>query len=61
MGMTGLALATLIKQESPQTRVVLMSGNTALEHHPGMQDVDYYLPKPFQLDMLAQIIRSVLR
>jgi DNA-binding NtrC family response regulator len=60
LGMTGLALTELIKQESPQTRVMLISGNPSLASEVGIEHVDNYLAKPFPLDRLEQIVHTLL-
>jgi two-component system response regulator (stage 0 sporulation protein F) len=61
-GMNGLQLTTAIKETSPDTRVVLITAYATpeLEKRAREQRVDYYLPKPFPLDRLEQIVRDVL-
>ena len=61
-GMDGLQLAVAVKATSPNTRVVMMTAYATpeLEYQASRQSVDYYLPKPFPLDHLDQIVRDVL-
>lgn len=62
-GMNGLQLAAEIKKSSPDTRVVMITAYATpeLEKRAREQRVDYYLPKPFPLDRLEQIVHDVLR
>ena len=62
-GMNGLQLTAAIKETSPDTRVVLITAYATpeLEKRAREQRVDHYLPKPFPLDRLEQIVRDVLR
>lgn len=62
-GMNGLQLTSAIKETSPETRVVLITAYATpeLEKRARDQRVDYYLPKPFPLDRLEQIVRDVLK
>lgn len=62
-GMNGLQLAAEIKKTSPDTRVVMITAYATpeLEKRAREQRVDYYLPKPFPLDRLEQIVHDVLR
>lgn len=62
-GMNGLQLTAAIKETSPDTRVVLITAYATpeLERRAREFHVDYYLPKPFPLDRLEQIVRDVLR
>ena len=61
-GMNGLQLAAAIKETSPETRVVMITAYATpeLERKAREQRVDYYLPKPFPLDRLEQIVKDVL-
>ncbi|HEU5014848.1 MAG TPA: response regulator [Roseiflexaceae bacterium] len=61
-GMNGLQLTASVKESSPDTRVVLITAYATpeLEKRAREQRVDYYLPKPFPLDRLEQIVRDVL-
>lgn len=61
-GMNGLQLTSAIKETSPDTRVVLITAYATPELERKARDirVDYYLPKPFPLDRLEQIVRDVL-
>jgi two-component system, response regulator, stage 0 sporulation protein F len=56
-GMSGLQLARFAKIQRPGTQVVLISGE-ALD--ADILGVDYYLPKPFSLSDLQQIVDIVL-
>lgn len=62
-GMNGLQLAASIKETSPDTSVVMITAYATpeLEKRAREQRIDYYLPKPFPLDRLEQIVRDVLR
>src|SRR5262245_5292805 len=62
-GMNGLQLTAAIKETAPDTRVVLITAYATpeLEKRAREHRVDYYLPKPFPLDRLEQIVRDVLR
>lgn len=62
-GMNGLQLAAAVKESSPTTKVVLITAYATpdLEKRAREQRVDYYMPKPFPLDRLEQIVRDVLR
>ena len=56
----GIALATLVKQRSPATHVVLIAGQLlpAQERHAYLAGVDYYLPKPFRLEQFEQVVHA---
>lgn len=62
-GMNGLQLAAAVKETSPDTRVVMITAYATpeLERRAREQRVDYYLPKPFPLDRLEQIVKDVLK
>lgn len=62
-GMNGLQLTAAIKEVSPDTRVVLITAYATpeLEKRAREQRVDHWLPKPFPLDRLEQIVRETLR
>jgi CheY-like chemotaxis protein len=61
-GLNGLQLTTAIKETSPDTKVALTTAYATpeLERKAREQQVDYYLPKPYQLVQLEAIIREVL-
>jgi CheY-like chemotaxis protein len=61
-GMNGLQLTAALKAHAPATRVVLLSGYISpdLERRARDRDVDYLVPKPFQVDPLIQIVRAAL-
>lgn len=61
-GMNGLQLTSAVKESSPSTRVVLITAYATpeLEKRAREHRVDHYLPKPFPLDRLEQIVREVL-
>ncbi|MEF3273414.1 MAG: response regulator [Chloroflexus sp.] len=62
-GMNGLQLAAAVKETSPNTIVVMITAYATpeLERRAREQRIDYYLPKPFPLDRLEQIVRDALR
>jgi two-component system, response regulator, stage 0 sporulation protein F len=61
-GMNGINLARDVKALSPDTVVLLISAYATpeLEHRAQDAGVDHYLPKPFVLDRLEQIVRATL-
>ena len=57
-GMTGLDLADQMKTEKPNLKIVLSSGyepHASLQHQ---QLFDVYLPKPYLIDKLPDVIRK---
>jgi two-component system response regulator (stage 0 sporulation protein F) len=60
--MTGLELTTMLKTSTPAMRVVLITAYDTAELRQRAQrcGVDDFLPKPFPLDSLEQIVRDVL-
>jgi two-component system, response regulator, stage 0 sporulation protein F len=60
--MTGAQLAAEIKATAPATRVVLITttATPALEEQAQEAGVDYYLPQPFPLSRLENIVRAAL-
>jgi signal transduction histidine kinase/ActR/RegA family two-component response regulator len=60
--MSGKELSDQIKQQSPQTKVLLMSGYTddALAHHNVLDERLSFLEKPFSPSRLARKIREVI-
>jgi PAS domain S-box-containing protein len=60
--MSGKELSDQIKQQFPQTKVLLMSGYTddALAHHNVLDDGLFFLEKPFSPSRLARKIREVI-
>jgi CheY-like chemotaxis protein len=61
-GMNGLQLTAAIKERAPETCVVLITAFASPELHKSarMHQVDHFLPKPFALDTLRNIIRATL-
>ena len=61
-GMNGIELAARIKATAPIITVILISAEATpeLAHRAHATGVDYYLAKPFPLDYLEAIVRSVL-
>jgi two-component system, response regulator, stage 0 sporulation protein F len=60
-GMNGLQLAAAIKDRVPATCVVLITAFASGElQNRARLHVDYYLPKPFALATLEQIVRATL-
>ena len=60
--MSGKELSDQIKQQFPQTKVLLMSGYTddALAHHKVLDEGLFFLEKPFSPSRLARKIREVI-
>lgn len=61
-GMNGLQLIAQVRVRSPQTRVLLMTAYPApvLEQLARKGYIDYYLPKPFRLAELEQLVSAAL-
>ncbi len=61
-GMNGIELAARIKATAPAITVILISAEATpeLAQRAHATGVDYYLAKPFPLDHLEAIVRSVL-
>jgi two-component system response regulator (stage 0 sporulation protein F) len=61
-GMNGLQLTAALKAHAPATRVVLISGYISLdlERRARERGVDYLVRKPFQVDLLIQMVRAAL-
>lgn len=57
---SGLELAKAVKQRSPETHIVLITGPMLpeRERQAYLAGVDYYLPKPFRLERLEQIVQA---
>jgi DNA-binding NtrC family response regulator len=61
-GMTGIELGRKLLEEKPDLPIIYISGysretaGASIELHEGVN----FLPKPFQVEKLAQIIRSNL-
>jgi DNA-binding NtrC family response regulator len=62
LDMEGLQLSAAIKARSPATRVLVISADAAptLEQGAWATPVDYYLPRPFEMDQLEEIVRVAL-
>lgn len=61
-GMDGVALITALRQEKPDLKTIIMTGNLALiaiPHHP-LHQADVVLPKPFRLPKLIDSIATLL-
>ena len=60
--MNGLKLAAEIRRRAPATRIALITAYATDEvHHAAAEaGVDYYLPKPFLVQDLEPIVRTVL-
>ena len=58
----GLKLTAAIRERSPSTRIVLITAYATDDMHCAAADAgaDYYLPKPFLLQDLEPIVRSVV-
>jgi len=60
--MNGHAMATLLLQEHPESKVLYMSGyaDHAIVHHGVLDQGMSFLPKPFTAEALAKSVREVL-
>jgi len=60
--MNGLQLAEAIKNRTPHTGIVLITayGSPELERRAKEQKIDYYLRKPFSLDLLEGIVQRII-
>jgi CheY-like chemotaxis protein len=58
----GLKLTAAIRERSPSTRIALITAYATDDMHRAAADAgaDYYLPKPFLLQDLEPIVRSVV-
>ena len=58
----GLKLAAAIRERSPETRIVLMTAyaTSDIEQAAYAHGVEFYLPKPFLLEDLTVVVRTVL-
>lgn len=56
----GIELAKAVKLRSPETHIVLIAGQILpeRERQAYLAGVDYYLPKPFRLEHLEQIVHA---
>jgi CheY-like chemotaxis protein len=61
-GMNGLQLTATVKQQSPRTRVALITAYATpeMEQQARAAGADYYLTKPFDLDYLESVVQSSL-
>jgi DNA-binding NtrC family response regulator len=61
-GMNGLQLIAQVRARSPQTRVLLMTAyaTPVLAQLARKGYIDYYLPKPFRLADLEQLVSAAL-
>jgi CheY-like chemotaxis protein len=61
-GMNGLQLTAAIKAHTPETYVVLITAYATpdLARQARERGVDYFLPKPFSLEALIQIVQAAL-
>jgi len=60
--MDGLKLTSTVRMRSPETRIVLITAYTApdVEQAAAERGVEFYLPKPFLLQDLEEIVQTVL-
>ena len=59
-GIDGPALAQRIRQNSPNLKIIFMSGYTEDKLKEHMGENTYFLPKPFTLKDLALKVKNVL-
>jgi putative nucleotidyltransferase with HDIG domain len=62
-GMSGLELAGVVRELSPSTSTIMMTGKVSIETARGATrcGADDYLPKPFTTQELLRCVRSALR
>jgi CheY-like chemotaxis protein len=60
--MNGRAMATLLQQQHPESKVLYMSGyaDQAIVHHGVLDEATCFLPKPFTAEALARSVRECL-
>lgn len=58
--MSGDTLAAMVKAHSPDTKVVIITADIAIEGIEQWPDVDLYLLKPFPLHELLTVIETLL-
>jgi len=60
--MDGLKLTATVRARSPETRIVLITAYATpeVEQTAAERGVEFYLPKPFLLQDLEEIVRTVL-
>ncbi len=60
--MNGRAMATLLQQQHPESKVLYMSGydDQAIVHHGVLDEATCFLPKPFTATALARSVRECL-
>ena len=59
-GVDGPTLAQRVRQNSPELKIIFMSGYTEDKLKDYMGDNTYFLPKPFTLKVLAEKVKEVL-
>ncbi len=61
-GMNGLQIAQRIRQESPDTKIVLVTAYATpeLERQARAIPIDFFLSKPFKIDRIEEIIKETL-
>lgn len=61
-GESGLVFARWLRQQQPETRIVMTTAyDTPALRASAQAVVDDYLPKPFDLDRIDQLVRLILR
>jgi DNA-binding NtrC family response regulator len=62
LDMEVLQLRSAIKANSPATRMLVISGDAypSLEPVAWATQVDHYLPRPFEIDQLEEVVRVAL-
>jgi len=60
--MNGLQIHRAIKERSPGTRVIMITGfgTPTLEREAQMQGIDVYMTKPFSLRQIDRVVRDLL-
>jgi CheY-like chemotaxis protein len=59
-GISGLQLADQVREARPRLPVVFVTGRVATLHRRPSRKGEAYLPKPFEGEALARVVRSLL-
>ncbi len=59
-GISGLQLADQVREARPRLPVVFVTGRVTTLHRRPIRKGEAYLPKPFEGEALARVVRSLL-